>query len=131
MLREITYFLEVAKDLELAGLLWRPEIGDEISQRSAEGPVSVLVDTAGMTPGELRSVYLWLPTVEQIVLQFEARQAILFHSGLELSQASLCYKTVLQSNHGLIESSAVSLRSSMGLALRKLLLADGSQSAIN
>jgi len=115
-------FIEVAKDLELAGLVWQPEIGDEISLREQLGEISILVDPNGMTPKELRSTYIWLPTVEQIVCQFEARQAILFHVGLELSPNTLCYKAVLKSPIGAIESQAESLRTAVGLALRDLLL---------
>jgi hypothetical protein len=125
------HFLEVAEDLELAGLLWKPEIGDEISDRQKRGSISVLVDPQGLTPGELRSSYIWLPTVEQMVFQFEARQAILFHAGLELTEQSLCYKTVIKSQKGPIESRADSLRASVGLALRSLLLNDVSPLIIN
>ena len=88
-------FINVAEDLELAGLIWRPEIGDEISNRHEPGAVSVLVDPQGMTPTELRSVYLWLPTVEQMVLQFEVRQAILFHAGVELTDVQADTRRVL------------------------------------
>lgn len=116
-------FVRVAEDLELAGLVWHPEIGDEISERKKPELVSVLVDPQGMTPIELRSNYIWLPSVEQLVLQFEARQAVLFHAGLELSEQELCYKTVIQSTLGAIECKAHSLRVSMGIALRNFLLA--------
>lgn len=115
-------FLTIAEELELAGLLWKPEIGDEISYRQEKGSVSVLVDPQGMSPSELRACYLWLPTVEQMVWQFEARSAILEHTGLELSQKNFCYKTVVKSSFGDIESKANSLRSSVGIALRNLLL---------
>lgn len=118
----IVPLLEVAEDLELAGLIWQPEIGDEISDKKTKDSVSILVDPRGMTPSELRSSYLWLPTVEQLVYQFEARQAILFHAGLELSSGSFCYKTVIQSKIGQIEVQSDSLRMSLGLALRDLLL---------
>ncbi len=127
----MVHFLEVAEDLELAGLLWKPEIGDEVSDKRERGNISVLVDPKGLTPVELRSTYLWLPTVEQMVFQFEARQAILFHAGLELSETELCYKTVIQAKGGAIESKADSLRSSVGLALRNLLLASSPQNSIN
>lgn len=115
-------FVPVAEDLELAGLVWRPEIGDEVSDRRRPDAVSILVDPQGMTPLELRSAYLWLPTIEQMIHQFEARQAILFHTGLEISDKELFYKTVLQSQVGPIESKAETLRLSVGIALRTLLL---------
>jgi hypothetical protein len=58
------------------------------------------------------------------VHQFEARQAILFHAGLEISEHSLCYKTVIRAPAGPIETKAESLRLSLGIALRDLLLGD-------
>ncbi len=115
-------FVQVAEDLEIAGLLWRPEIGDEVSNRIEPASVSILVDPQGMTPTELRSVYLWLPTVEQLVFQFEARQAILYHAGLELTDSSFCYKAVIKAPERAIESKASSLREAMGMALRDLLI---------
>lgn len=115
-------FISLAEDLEMAGLIWRPEIGDEVSNRDRPTLVSVLVDPQGMSPTELRSAYLWLPTVEQMVTQLEVRQAILFHAGVEITDRSLAYKTVIQAPVGQIESMAESLRLSMGMALRNLLL---------
>lgn len=116
-------YLAIAEDLEHAGLIWQPEIGDEVAERKEREHISILVDPQGMTPVELRHVYLWLPTVEQLIMQFEARQAILFHAGLELTENAFSYKTVLRSKVGAIESHAASLRTSFGLALRDLLLA--------
>jgi hypothetical protein len=115
-------FLNIAEELELAGLIWKPEIGDEICYRQKKETISVLVDPQGLSPSELRSTYLWLPSVEQMVWQFEARSAILEHTGLELTQKDFCYKTVVKSSFGEIESKAASLRSSVGLALRSLLI---------
>ena len=113
--------IELAHELEDAGLVWHPEIGDEISDRGKLDMVSILVDNESMTPDELRGTYIWVPTVEQIISQFEARQAVLLHTGLELSLSSLQYKTVLQVKGSSIESEADSLRRSVGLALRDLL----------
>jgi hypothetical protein len=118
----IMHFIQLAEDLELAGLIWSPEIGDEIARRDDREHVSILVDSQGMSPLQLRSYFMWLPSVEQIILQFEARQAILFHAGLDLSETSMCYKTVIQSKEGPIETCASSLRNSLGIALRSLLL---------
>lgn len=117
-------FLEIACELDDAGLLWQPEIGDEITDRDKLGKVSILVDPHGMTPKELRSIFIWLPTVDQLVNQLEARQAILFHVGLELTETRYCYKTVLQSPLGPIESEGDSLRLSVGKALRELMVGD-------
>lgn len=117
-------FIYVAQDLEVAGLLWHPEVGDEVADRDGRSPIAILVDPQGMTPEELRSTYIWLPTVEQIILQFEVRQAVLFHAGLEFTEKRVCYKTVLHMQNGHIESMADSFRVSLGLALRDLLISD-------
>lgn len=116
--------IHVAQDLEVAGLLWHPEVGDEVAERDGRSPIAILVDPQGMTPDELRSTYIWLPTVEQIILQFEARQAVLFHAGLEFNDKRICYKTVIHVQNGHIESMADSFRVSLGLALRDLLISD-------
>lgn len=116
--------LEIARELEDAGLVWQPEIGDEVSEKERLEDISILVDTHGLTPSQLRNRFLWLPTVEQLVWQFEARQAVLFHAGLELGEQTFFYKTVVQTTMGPIESKADSLRQSMSLVLRKLLLGE-------
>jgi len=118
-------FLQVAHDLETAGLLWQPEIGDEISQRSAPEVVSILIDPQGMTPSVLRETYVWLPTVEQLVDQLEARKAILFHAGLEINERALAYKTVVQVGRGQVEATGDTLRDAIGSALRELLIREG------
>jgi hypothetical protein len=56
--------------------------------------------------------------------QFEARQAVLFHAGLECNEKQLCYKTVIQSTNGHIESRGESFRLALGLALRGLLIGE-------
>ena len=117
-------FIYVAQDLEMAGLFWHPEVGDEVTDRQLKNPVSILVDPQGLTPDELRSSFLWLPTVEQMIYQCEARQAVLFHAGFEMTTRSCGYKTVIQSPIGHIESCAESFRISLGLALRDLLMND-------
>lgn len=114
----------LAHDLEDAGLFWNPEVGDEVADREGKHPIAILVDPQGMTPEELRAAFLWLPTVEQMLLQFEARQAVLFHAGLEFSAQQCCYKTVIQANSGHIESRGESFRVALALALRGLLMAD-------
>lgn len=123
-------FLTIAEELELAGLIWKPEIGDEICARQEKESISILVDPQGLTPKELRSVYIWLPTVEQMVWQFEARSAILQHTGLELTSNNFCYTTVIKSSFGEIQSKANSIRNSVGIALRNLLIS-ASPSVVN
>lgn len=120
-MEKVSQLLETAYDLEDAGLIWQPEIGDEISDRAEQQLVSILVDNNSMTPVELREMFLWLPTLEQMIQQIEARQGVLLHAGLELSQSSLCYKAVLQIKGGAIESEAFSLRNAVGKALRDLI----------
>lgn len=115
-------FYRIAGDLEDAGLIWQPEIGDEVSEKKRPERISVLVDPQGMSPDQLRLVYLWLPTVEQLVVQLEARQAILFHAGLEISEQRYCYRTVVRAPVGQFEGAALTLRSAIALALRDLLL---------
>ena len=119
-------YLTVAEDLEHAGLKWMPEIGDEISPRSEPEKVSILFDSQGLTPLQLREIYMWLPSVEQLVLQFEARQAVLSHAGLEMHEAGFYYKAVLKYDTHTIEARAESLKIAMGVALRNLLLAESS-----
>ena len=116
----------VAEDLEEAGLVWQPEIGDEISDRRVKKEISILVDPRGMTPRELRAMYLWLPTVEQLVEQVEARQAVLCHLGIELTEEDLCYRTILKAKNKQIETKGESMRISLGGALRDLLLVSNS-----
>jgi hypothetical protein len=117
-------FIYLAHDLEAAGLFWNPEVGDEVADREGKHPIAILVDPQGMTPDELRATFVWLPTVEQMLTQFEARQAVLFHAGLECSDKQFCYKTIIQANAGHIESKAESFRESLALALRGLLISD-------
>lgn len=118
----LSSFIPIARDLEDVGLLWHPEIGDEVLNRDDPSLVSILVDPQGMTPGKLRATYMWLPSVEQMVFQVEARQAILFHAGLELLERSVAYKTILKAQSTRVERTAESLRDALGLALRDLLL---------
>lgn len=116
-----TTFIKIANELETNGLVWQPEIGDEIAPRDKEGIVSILVDPHGMTPKQLRNTYIWLPNVEQIVEQIEVRQGILYHAGLEITGSELFYKTVIRASIGLIEVKAENFRESLGLALKSLL----------
>jgi hypothetical protein len=116
-----TKFLSLAWDLEQAGLLWQPAIGDEISNREQPEVISILVDPQGMTPTTLRDVYLWLPTIEQLILQLEYRQAVLYHAGLELTERVIQYKAVIKTPGGQVEGQGESLRSALGVSLRDLL----------
>lgn len=116
---ESVEIINVSVELDRAGLVWHPEIGDEIVERSELTRVSILVDPHGMTPRQLRESFLWLPTVEQLVLQFEARQAMIYHAGVT---QTFSYETVIRTSFGVIEASASSLRLAFGRALQQLLM---------
>jgi len=111
-------FISTSRVLDLSGLRWNPEIGDEIASRDDYETISILVDPQGLTPGELRETYLWLPSVEQLVSQFEARQAFIQHVGLN---EKLLYSAIIEISGRKIESEARSLRMVFGKALEHLL----------
>ena len=121
-------FVSIAAYLDCAGLMWQPEVGDEITRRDEPGDISILFDSQGLTPRQLRQVYLWLPSLDQLVEQIEARQAILAHAGLQVTESGMYYKTVVEvaapgaTKKERIEGSGDSLRSAMGIALRRILL---------
>lgn len=110
--------INVSAELDRAGLVWHPEIGDEIVERVELSRISILVDPLGMTPRQLRESFLWLPTVEQLIQQFEARQALIYHAGIT---ETLSYETVIRTTFGVIETSASSLRLAFCQALEQLL----------
>ena len=111
-------FIHISLELDRSGLVWYPEIGDEVTERSTLERVSILVDPQGLTPSELRNNFLWLPTTEQLVEQFEARQALIYHAGIN---TSLLYEAVIRTSEGVIEACGHSLRLAFGLALQELL----------
>lgn len=111
-------FIDVSTELDEAGLVWHPEIGDEVVDRDDRERVSILVDPHGLSPCQLRDTYLWLPTVEQLIEQFEARQAIVYHAGLN---ESFHYEAVIRTSVGMIETAASNLRLAFGKALNQLL----------
>lgn len=114
-----TGFIEVSFNLDRSGLIWHPEIGDEVVSRSSEEPrVSLLFDPQGLTPSELRGMFVWLPSLEQLVMQIEAREAFIFHAGVS---EALKYEAVVKTSAGIIEATAATLRTALGLALHDLL----------
>lgn len=119
-----TNFVTIAWDLESAGLSWNPEIGDEVSVREEPARVSILVDPAALSVRVLRDTYLWLPTLEQLVQQLEARQAVLHHAGFQISETEMFYRAVIHSPQGQIEGTGFTLRSALGVSLRDLLRID-------
>ncbi len=111
--------IPVAVELDRSGLVWHPEIGDEVTQRDHLEKISILVDPNGMSPRELRATFLWLPSVEQLVQQLEARQALIYHAGVT---QTLIYEAVIKTSFGVIEASASTLRVAFSKALRDVIL---------
>ena len=112
-------FVNVAFELDQCGLLWRPVVGDEVSERNNLESISILVNPKRLSLSELRDAFIWLPTVEQLVVQFEARQALVYHAGIN---ASLKYEVVVKSQVGIIEVQAPDIRTAFGKALNGLLV---------
>ena len=111
-------FITLSVALEESGLLWQPEIGDEVVAREDQEKVSILVSPQGLTPTQLRESFVWLPSVEQLILQIEARQAMLFHAGIS---RTFDYETVIRATAGLFEARGKSLRTSVGRAFHSFL----------
>ena len=112
------HFIHLSYELDKEGLIWYPEIGDEVTERTNLERVSILVDPQGLTPRELRENFVWLPTVEQLVEQFEARQALIYHAGIS---ESLAYEAIIRTTNGVIETCATTLRLAFGQALCELI----------
>ncbi len=111
-------FIRVSFELDEAGLIWLPEIGDEVVERPDGSKVAILVDPQGHTPTQLRENFIWCPNVEQLVQQIEAREGLIYHAGIT---TSLRYEAVIKTSFGIIEAEAVSLRVAFGKALGSLL----------
>ena len=107
-------FIEVADQLSKTGLVWRPEIGDEIALRPDLRKVSILFDSTGLTPPELRLEFLWLPSVEQLVEQIEARQGFIYHVGIN---EKMFYEAQIKTIEGVVSIYETNLRLVMGKAL--------------
>ena len=115
---EITTLINLATRLEAAGLQWDPEIGDEVIDRSDLDKVGILVDPQGLSSDELRGNYLWLPSIEQLILEVEHRDAIIFHAG---STGQNHYEVVLKTAGGLVRASGIEFRIALGNAFVSLL----------
>lgn len=107
-------YIDISIDLDQKGLTWNPEVGDEISLRGNHRNVSILVDPQGLTPGELRESFVWLPTIEQLIAQIESRNGLIFHAGVT---ERLEYDAVIRFQEGLVEARAPSLREAFGKVL--------------
>lgn len=111
-------YIDISFELDKQGLVWHPEIGDEVSLRGSDKNVSILVDPNGMSPKELRDSFIWLPNVEQLVDQIEARQGLIFHAGIT---EGLEYEAIVKIHFGLIEAKAASLRVVFGKVLNSII----------
>ncbi|MCC6932989.1 MAG: hypothetical protein IT292_07015 [Deltaproteobacteria bacterium] len=100
-------YIEIADRLDRSGLVWQPEIGDEVAARPTLDKVLILIDNHGLTPKELRYEYLWLPTVEQLVMQIEARQALIFHIGVN---EQMFYEAIIKTSSGVVSARETDLR---------------------
>jgi hypothetical protein len=116
-------FISISYELDESGLVWKPEIGDEVVARGVQPKVSILIDPQGMSPSDLRKTFVWLPTVEQLVSQIEARQGVLFHAGIS---KTLQYEAVIKTSIGLVEATANTLRSAFAVALNSILVKSSS-----
>ncbi len=111
-------FIPVSVQLDRSGLLWEPEIGDEVTERGSFERVAILVDPQGLSPSELRDSFVWLPTVEQLVDQIESRQGLIYHLGISESAG---YEAVVKSPAAIVEVCCPNLRIALGQALYHLL----------
>ena len=107
-------FIEVADQLSRSGLVWRPEIGDEIALRPDLRKVSILFDPQGLVSPQLHCEFLWLPSVEQMVEQIEARQGLICHVGIN---EKMYYEAVVKTVEGVVSIYETNLRLAMGRAL--------------
>lgn len=111
-------FITVSFELDAAGLVWHPEIGDEVAEREQLSRIAVLVDPMGLTPTQLRASFLWLPTLEQLVEQLEAREAFIYHAGIT---KSLSYEAIVKTPSGVVEIAGPTLRVAFGQALHEVI----------
>ena len=115
---DVVNLISLASRLESAGLSWEPEIGDEVIDKLDRKKVGILVDPQGLSLDDLRQSFLWVPNIEQLILEIENRNAIIFHAG---SSASHDYDVVLKTVSGLIKGEGSDFRLALGDALENLL----------
>jgi hypothetical protein len=113
-------FFNLSSQLERSGLVWHPEIGDEVADR-ATCQALILVNNKGLTPSQLRRLFLWLPRMEQMIEQIEARQAIITHFGYSADLANHVYCVNIEVGAQQINASHLDSRFALGLGLLKLL----------
>jgi len=117
---EVLDFFNLSSQLEKSGLTWNPEIGDEVADR-VTATTLILVDNKGLTPNQLRKLFLWLPRLEQMIEQIEARQAIISHFGFSTSLKNSGYLVEIQFRESVLSATHPDSRLAIGLGLLKLL----------
>lgn len=115
-----TELISLSLALEKAGLVWHPQIGDEVSERS-QFRIMILTDNNSLTPSQLRKLFVWLPRMEQIIEQIEARNGIITFFGWNSSPASFGYLARMEISGEMIETSHVDPRLAIGALLFKFL----------
>ena len=80
------------------------------------------VDSLGLTPHELRTLYVWLPTVEQMLQQIEKRSGLLFHAGR--GRTSDCYEAIVFAENEMLKAQGSSLRQALAEVLCTLISGD-------
>ena len=111
-------FIPLSVQLDRTGLLWEPEIGDEVTERESLDRVAILVDPQGLSPEELRESFIWLPTIEQLLDQIATRRGVIYHVGLS---DELVYEAVVKTPTGIFEITCDNLRVALGQTLFQLL----------
>ncbi len=106
--------------LEMAGLVWKPEIGDEVLDRYSNR-IMILTDNFGLPPSELRKIFLWLPRMEQLIEQIEARQAVILRLGWIQEEVSIGYDVEIGYQGNVIQAKGLDARLALGTGLFKLL----------
>ena len=113
-------FFNLSSQLEKSGLTWNPEIGDEVADR-VTATALILVDNKGLTPNQLRKLFLWLPRLEQMIEQIEARQAIIAHFGFNAESRNSGYLVEIKFRESVFSAAHPDSRLAVGLGLLKLL----------
>ncbi|MDD2941649.1 MAG: hypothetical protein PHC51_01670 [bacterium] len=111
--------INLSKELEDVGLIWQPRLGDEVVLRDDMSHVSVINANHDLNPHVLRSAYLWLPRIEQLIAQIEARQGLICHAGIN---SACAYEIVVKFPKGFIEVYEWTFRTAFALAVLRMLL---------
>ncbi|MCS6894129.1 MAG: hypothetical protein NZO16_06165 [Deltaproteobacteria bacterium] len=115
-----TEIITLSFALERAGLVWHPEIGDEVSERTSN-QIMILTDNFSLPPSHLRRIFLWLPRAEQLIEQIEARQGIITHVGWINDGSTYGYGAFLKIGDVEIRATSSSFRLALAMLLFKFL----------